>query len=111
MNNLNLYLIILFVASCEALAQSTIYYSNVSKNNIYLMLGIILYIFVAFAIYQAYNYKGVGMVNAIWSAISIILLIMIGLFIFNENISTQEYVGIIFIILGIVLTNRFTKFT
>ena len=62
----NLYLIILLVACLEALAQSTIYYSNISKNYLYLIVGIVLYVCVAFAIYSAYNYKGVGIVNAIW---------------------------------------------
>lgn len=104
----NLYLIILLVACLEALAQSTIYYSNVSKNYLYLIVGIALYVCVAFAIYNAYDYKGVGMVNAIWSAISIILLVMIGIMVFKEKITIQEYVGILFIIMGIFLTKRFS---
>ncbi len=108
MKQSNLYLIILLVAILEAFAQSSIYYANVSNNNLYFILGILFYIGVSFAVYTAYNYKGVGMVNAIWSAIDIVLLLIVGVVLFKEQISVQEYIGIAFIIIGIILTNKFT---
>lgn len=100
-----LYIIIVLVSCFEALAQSSVYYANKSKNKIYIVLGLFFYAMVCFLVYHAYDYKGVGIVNAIWSAIDIVLLLVIGAVIFKENISLQEYVGIVFIIVGILLTN------
>jgi multidrug transporter EmrE-like cation transporter len=107
MKEYNLYLIILLVALLEALAQCSIYYSNVSKNDAFFILGIFFYVCVSFAVYKAYHYKGIGMVNAIWSAIVIVLLLIVGVLLFKEKISTQEFIGIAFIIIGIILTKHF----
>jgi multidrug transporter EmrE-like cation transporter len=102
----NIYVIIFLVSCFEALAQSCIYYSHYTKNNIYLVLAIGFYICVCFTVYTAYNYKGIGMVNALWSAIDIVLLLIVGVLIFNEKLSKNEYIGILFIIIGIILTSK-----
>jgi multidrug transporter EmrE-like cation transporter len=102
----NVYFIILLVSCFEALAQTCIYYSHLTKNYVYLILAIGFYICVCFTVYAAYNYKGIGMVNALWSAIDIVLLLLVGVLVFKENISAQEYLGILFIIIGIIMTSK-----
>lgn len=102
----DVYVIIFLVSCFEALAQSFIYYSHYTKNYMYLILAIGFYICVCFTVYAAYNYKGIGMVNALWSAIDIVLLLFIGVLIFKEKLSKNEYLGILFIIIGIILTSK-----
>lgn len=101
----NIYLIILLVSCFEALAQSCVYYSHLTKNYMYLVLAIGFYICVCFTVYVAYNYKGIGMVNALWSAIDIVLLLLVGVLLFGEKLSNIEYLGIVFIVIGIILTS------
>lgn len=103
---MSLYLIILLVSCFEALAQSSVHYANKKNNKWFILIGIICYIIVSFLIYKAYNYKGVGMVNAIWSGMSIVLMVLIGVLVFKEKITTQEYIGIFLILLGMLLTNQ-----
>lgn len=103
---MNLYILVLLISIFEAFAQSTIHYAYYNNNKYYIIFGIFLYIIIAFLIYKAYNYKGVGMVNAIWSGFSIIFMIIIGIVLFNEKILFNEYIGIFFIIIGIFITNK-----
>ena len=103
---MNIYLIILLVACFEALAQTCIYQSKVTNNKMYFIMGIFFYVLVSFSVYQAYYYKGVGVVNAIWSAIDIVLLLLVGHLLFNEQISVKEYIGLFLILVGIFLTHK-----
>lgn len=103
---MNLYFIVLCVSLFEALAQSSVHYANIKKNKLYIGVGIFCYIIVSFLIYKAYDFKGVGTVNAIWSGMSIVLMISIGYFVFKEKITKMECLGILFILFGIFLTNK-----
>lgn len=103
---MNLYIIIFLISCCEALAQSLLHYSNSTQNILFFIIAVLFYILASFFIYKAYDYKGVGMVNAIWSGMSIILMVSIGVFIFNETIEDYEWLGIILIIIGILITNK-----
>jgi multidrug transporter EmrE-like cation transporter len=103
---MNLYILVLLISMFEAFAQSIIHYAHYYKKKFYIIYGIILYIIIAFLIYKAYNYKGIGMVNAIWSGFSIIFMIIIGTYLFNEKILLNEYIGIFFIIIGVLITNK-----
>lgn len=101
---MKVYFLILLISIFEAIAQSSIKHAH--DNMYYLFIGILFYIFVSLLIYKAYKHKGLGMVNAIWSGFSIIIMLCIGIFIFNEKIKNNEVIGIIFIIIGIILTNE-----
>ena len=53
-----------------------------------------MYAVVAYCIFLAYNYKGVGMVNTLWSGMSILLMIAVGIFLFKEKIRLIEGIGV-----------------
>ncbi len=50
---------------------------------------------------MSYKYKGMGIVNVLWSGISVLTVISTGIIFFNEKITKLDWIGIIFIILGI----------
>lgn len=100
-----LWFFILLVAVFEAIGQSMIAQSRYKKNINWLFIGILCYCVVAYGLFMSYQYKGVGIVNALWSSISIILMLGIGCFVFKEKLDKNEWFGIFLILVGIVFIN------
>jgi multidrug transporter EmrE-like cation transporter len=48
------------------------------------------------------KYGEMAIVNVIWISVSIVLATLLGVFYFNENISTFQYIGMGFILLGMI---------
>jgi multidrug transporter EmrE-like cation transporter len=44
-----------------------------------------------------------GIIHVLWSGVSILLVLGVGIFYFNEKITTLDKLGIIFIVVGMVL--------
>lgn len=51
------------------------------------------------------KYEDVAIVNIIWIALSIILVAMMGYFIFKEHLSSIDIFGIVLVMAGVVLLN------
>lgn len=51
----------------------------------------------------------VGIAYAIWSGVGIILIALIGLFIFKQHLDFPAILGLSFIIIGVVVINVFSK--
>jgi|LauGreDrversion4_1035100.scaffolds.fasta_scaffold296581_2 multidrug transporter EmrE-like cation transporter len=49
------------------------------------------------------EYEGVGVLNVVWNTLSSILIALMGIYVFNEKISTTNAMGMILSILGIIL--------
>lgn len=84
----------------EAFAQSSVQWAQRYQSPIHFAYAILFYVAVCAALYVAYNYKGVGVVNALWSGMSIVLMLAIGYFIFEERLQPMEWIGIAFILAG-----------
>ncbi len=102
MNNyLVLIFIIILISICESFGQSCLkkFYEN---NEIqFYISAIIFYSIICYLLIQSYKYKGMGMVNVIWSGISVLLILSTGIIFFNEKITKMDTIGIIFVILGL----------
>ena len=53
----------------------------------------------------------IGLAYAIWSGVGIVLTVIVGILIWRETLDWARIIGIIFIILGIVVINLFSKIT
>lgn len=51
----------------------------------------------------------VGIAYALWSAIGIILVSIIGYFMYDQKLDTPAMIGIGFIVVGVVIMNLFSK--
>lgn len=51
----------------------------------------------------------VGIAYAIWSAVGIVLISMVGFLVYNEKLDVPAMIGIGCIILGVVIINVFSK--
>jgi multidrug transporter EmrE-like cation transporter len=49
------------------------------------------------------EYEGVGVLNVVWNTLSSILIALMGIYVFNEKISTTNAMGMILSIIGIIM--------
>ena len=108
LDNLILFYITLIVVF-EAVAQSCLKtYSNTNNYN-YFFVGIVSYAIVSWLLCQSYNHKGgMGLVNLIWSALSIITSTIIGIMMFKEQFHAHDIIATLLITAGIMIL-RFTQ--
>lgn len=52
-----------------------------------------------------------GIAYAIWSGVGIVLLTIIGYFVFKQNVDVPAIIGIGLIVLGVIVINVFSKST
>lgn len=103
---------VLAVSAFEALGQSS---AQLGRNCVtdnsharawaFLTLAVACYAGVTYFLFVSYQYKGVGIVNAMWSGLSILLMMAIGFVFFNERATRREYLGVLFIFAGVLLIN------
>lgn len=53
----------------------------------------------------------IGIAYAIWSAVGVVLISLVGYFIYKQHLDFPAILGIIFIIVGVVIINLFSKST
>ena len=53
----------------------------------------------------------IGLAYAIWSGVGIVLTVIAGMIIWRETLDWARVVGILFILLGILVINLFSKIT
>ena len=53
----------------------------------------------------------IGLAYAIWSGVGIVLTVIAGMIIWRESLDWARVIGILFIILGILVINLFSKIT
>lgn len=103
MQNLIVLFLVVLISSFEAGAQSVSYLAYKHKSVVFFVLAWLIYLVVVYLLWRAYHYRGVGYVNVLWSGITTAFMLMIGYFIFGERLSKEEWVGVVFILIGIGL--------
>lgn len=52
---------------------------------------------------RCYDFDGMGMTNFVWSILSIVTMISVGYFIFNESITRYDIIGMVLSVIGLYL--------
>ncbi len=89
-NTVLLTILILFIVSCEAIAQSCANYLSHTNAIWYLIAGSVFYLLVVFFLAKAHKLAPMGVVNAIWSGLSIICISTVGYFCFGQKITYDQ---------------------
>lgn len=113
-----LLLIIVLISICELIGQSCLKYMNIHNSEYHFYLfGVIAYAMVCYLLLQSYHFKGMGMVNVLWSGMSVLVILTASIIIFEEKLSLFDKVGVLLILLGMFLVtledkqNMVKKFT
>jgi multidrug transporter EmrE-like cation transporter len=96
-------LLIILIVIFENFAQYNIKKNNIENNFIYVVLAIASYSIICVLLGKCYSLKGagVGITNFIWSILSIVSLIVVGVIVFQETITLYDIFGLILCIVGL----------
>ena len=79
--------------------------SGVIAPIVALPVSIILYGAEPLIFYSAISLKGMGIINALWDSISTVMIALLGVVIFKEKLSFNQWIGIVFCSIGIILVD------
>ncbi len=99
-----LLLLLLFISISECMGQSCLkkfHLNPLPKNNYLYYLAVLFYSIVCLLLLLSYKYKSMGLVNVLWSGISVLVILSTGILFFHEKITFLDQMGVFFILLGI----------
>ena len=104
MNNNNYYiLLIVVIVIFESIAQFHISESKRRNSIIFFLLAIASYSVVCLLLHKCYDFGGMAMTNFTWYTLSILSIVIIGFFGFNESITRYDIIGLVMTICGLYL--------
>lgn len=72
----------------------------------FIIFGIIMYLTVVALLFHSYRFHGMGIVNLLWSCLSIILAIVVGHFVFKESFNHYMAIALVFAFAAVVFANK-----
>lgn len=73
------------------------------EHRSWFMLGVAAYGMVGFLLQKTFAHKGLAVVNALWSGLSVAATTGMGLFLFHEQLNWKDWAGMAAITAGVVL--------
>lgn len=98
----NFWFLVLCIIIIETISLSILAKEAQKKTGLYI-IGIIGYLLVGFLFLRVLKLKSMSKANAIWNILSIILVSIVGYFLFRETIDYIQGIGIILAIISILL--------
>lgn len=93
--------LLLAMVGAEVLALTLLRQYHQTRRILYFIGAVLMYVAICFMIVAMLNYENIAIVNALWNALSIILVLLIGWLLFGEHVSKLEWIGILLIIVAI----------
>lgn len=78
---------------------------SIDKNPLLLIATIVLFGGAGYVFAKSLKYEGMAITNVLWIALSVILVTIVGYFIFKEEITPLHLSGIGVILVGLILVN------
>ncbi|HTK59987.1 MAG TPA: SMR family transporter [Candidatus Baltobacteraceae bacterium] len=98
-----LYLYIGAIVVSEALAYFALKHYSLERNPLMFALGVLCYAIVCYCLVRTFAYKDIGIVNVIWSIVSVVAIISVGVAFFHESVSWKEAAGVGFALVSLIL--------
>lgn len=107
MTTTTLYAITTAMSSIDIIVMTLLKVAQTSPNLISpafaLPFSMALYAIDPLLFFKALNLQGIGIVNALWDTLSTVLIALIGTFVFGEDITGTQWIGILLCAAGIFL--------
>ena len=101
---MHLVIIIVGIVICEAIAQYHIKLYNEIPEKYYYLMGLGFYGIIVYLLNVAYNKTTMGTAKVLWAGMSSITILLVGRLFFGEKVETNEWVGMMLILLGVAIT-------
>ena len=75
----------------------------------FIVAMVVGYMFSFYCLSHALRTMPIGIAYAIWSALGIVLITLIGIFVFKQVPDLPAYIGIALIMAGVIIINLFSK--
>jgi multidrug transporter EmrE-like cation transporter len=98
-----LLVIVMFIVITETVAIACVKEFHNSSNYAYFILAILLYAVVCLLLDQSFNHRGMGVVNVIWSGLSVFLVAVFGVLFFKEKVHMHDIFAGVCITSGILI--------
>ena len=95
--------LVFLLSACEAVGQSVAFVARQRESLALFLLAWVIYAGVVYILYTAYGSRGVGFVNALWSGMMTVLMLLVGRVLFKERLTTVQWTAIGFILTGMVI--------
>ena len=104
LSNCNMiYLLVLSIVLSETIAISFLKKFSLTANWLFFALGLVFYTLVSVLLIKSFKYEEMGIVNVLWSALSVLMVVGSGVIFFKEHVTLFEGVGILFVVLGVLI--------
>jgi multidrug transporter EmrE-like cation transporter len=94
-------LLILSIVFLESVAHYNIKRSKIDNNVLFMIVAVLCYFFICILLNKCYDFDGMGKTNFLWSVLSIVIILLLGNFIFDEKITNYDFIGLILCIIGL----------
>jgi multidrug transporter EmrE-like cation transporter len=94
-------LMILVIVFLESVAHYNIKKSKIDNNYLFMIVAVTCYFFICILLNRCYDFDGMGKTNFAWSVLSIIIILVLGHFMFDEKITKFDFIGLILCIIGL----------
>lgn len=101
--NIVVSILLIFIVSSEASAQYCLRRCKRDQQFHLFLMGVFFYGLVCLGLFNMYSMKEMGIVNFLWSCLSIITMLLIGVMVFHEQINRFDIVGILLVFIGLAL--------
>ncbi len=85
-----LMFLILLIVACEACAQSCANYMTHTSGILYLIAGGFFYVMVVYLLSLAHKRAPMGIINAIWSGLSVVAIALVGYLSFDQKLTSDQ---------------------
>ncbi|MFH0837803.1 MAG: EamA family transporter [Patescibacteria group bacterium] len=99
------YLLIVIIALLDLFAEYIGKLWVLGGRSVYLWLTVLGFGAAGLFFAQSLKYEGVAIANILWIALTAILVTLMGYFVFKEQLSTTNLIGIGVVIVGVILIN------
>lgn len=94
-------ILLAIIITIETIAQLLLDKATYSKNYLYLIVGIICYNVMAYLYYLLLFKGNLGIANAVWNAISTLVVALLGFILFSEKMSKKAIFGMMLTVIGV----------
>lgn len=101
-NKILLVFVIMFIVAAESTGQYCIRKCKTEQKWHFFLLGVIMYAIVCLGLYISYGFRTMGIINLLWSCLSIVSILLVGVIFFHDTVDINDIIGILFIFLGFI---------
>lgn len=99
---MNAWIVLAFAIFCEVCATSSLKYSAISGNKLFIVL-FAFFMSASFAlVFQAIKSIDLSIAYAVWSGVGLVLVGIVGFVVFREEVSVVKLLCMALIIIGVV---------